>query len=115
MKMLAFFFLLALLASTARAAAVEAPEEVVYCRGGQAKLQIEYVILANAQDQWDARVTVHGDTIKAMTAYSYFGNDQTPDGFIVALLGEDQSEFLVFRDGDKDWLEHDDYTYLKCN
>ncbi|HUV67569.1 MAG TPA: SH3 domain-containing protein [Sedimentisphaerales bacterium] len=95
---------------------MEAPEGVVYCGGGAVKRQIEYVILENAQDQWDARVTVNGDTIRAMTAYSYFGsNQQPPKGFVVALLGEDKSEFLVFRDGDKDWVEFGDYTYRKCN
>ena len=97
------------------AASMEAPEGVVYCGGGAVKRQIEYVILQNAQDQWDALVTVSGDTIRAMTAYSYFGNSQPPKGFVVALLGEDRSEFLVFRDGDKDWLEFGDYTYRKCN
>ena len=94
---------------------VEAPEGVVYCGGGGVKRQIEYVILQNAQDQWDARVTINGETIRAMTAYSYFGNSKPPKGFVVALLGEDRSEFLVFRDGDKDWLEFGDYEYRKCN
>jgi hypothetical protein len=93
----------------------EVPEGVVYCGGGGVKRQIEYVILQNAQDQWDARVTINGETIRAMTAYSYFGNSKPPKGFVVALLGEDRSEFLVFRDGDKDWLEFGDYEYRKCN
>lgn len=94
---------------------MEAPEGVVYCGGGGVKRQIEYAILDSPQDQWDARVTVNGETIRAMTAYSYFGSNQPPEGFIVALLGEDRSEFLVFRDGDQDWLEYGDYTYRKCN
>ena len=94
---------------------MEAPEGVVYCGGGQIKRQIEYVISEKSQDQWDARVTVNGNQIKAMTSYSYFGNSQPPKGFVVALLGEDRSEFLVFRDGNKDWLEFGDYTYRKCN
>ena len=101
--------------SSKTTASMEAPEGVVYCGGGAVKRQIEYVINNNAQDQWDARVTINGDTIRAMTAYSYFGNAQPPKGFVVALLGEDRSEFLVFRDGDKDWLEFGDYTYRKCN
>ena len=96
-------------------ASIEAPEGVVYCGGGAVKRQIEYVILQNAQDQWDARVTINGDSIRAMTAYSYFGNSPPPKDFVVALLGEDRSEFLVFRDRDKDWLEFGDYTYRKCN
>lgn len=94
---------------------IEAPEGIVYCGGGAVKRQIEYVILQNAQDQWDAQVTINSDTIRAMTAYSYFGNSQPPKGFVVALLGEDRSEFLIFKDGDKDWLEFGDYTYRKCN
>jgi hypothetical protein len=102
--------------SSKTTASMEAPEGVVYCGGEAVKRQIEYVILENAQDQWDARVTVKGDTIRAMTAYSYFGsNQQPPKGFVIALLGEDRSEFLVFRDGDRDWLEFGDYTYRKCN
>ena len=93
----------------------EAPEGVVYCGGGAVKRQIEYVILRNPSDKWDARVTVNGQTIRAMTSYSYFGNAAPPSGFVVALLGEDRSEFLVFRKGNKDWLEFGDYQYSKCN
>ena len=50
-----------------------------------------------------------------MTSYSYFGNAKPPRTFVVALLGEDHPEFLVFRDGNEDWLEFGDYTYRKCN
>jgi hypothetical protein len=53
--------------------------------------------------------------MRAMTAYSYFGNSKPPRGFVVALLGEDRSELLVFKDGNQDWLEFGDYTYRKCN
>jgi len=102
--------------SSKASASMEAPAGVVYCGGGAVKRQIEYLIIKNPQDQWDAQVTVNGKTIRAMTAYSYFGsNQQPPKGFVVALLGEDRSEFLVFRDGDKDWLEFGDYQYKKCN
>lgn len=94
---------------------MEAPEGVVYCGGGQIKRQIEYRILENPVDKWDAIVTVNGEDIRAMTAYSYFGNAEPPEGFVVALLGEDRSEFLVFRDGNKHWLEFGDYTYRQCN
>ena len=97
------------------AAAVEAPEGIVYCGGGAIKRQIEYAILENTDDQWDARVTVNGETLRAMTSYSYFGSAETPAGFVVALLGEDRSEFLVFRDGGRDWLEFGDYRYDKCD
>ena len=96
-------------------AAMEAPEGVVYCGGGQIQRQIEYLILDEPQGDWDAVVTVNGDQIRAMTAYSYFGNSEPPRGFVVALLGEDRSEFLVFRDGNEDWLEYGDYRYDKCN
>ena len=95
--------------------APEAPEGVVYCGGGDIKRQIEYAILENADDQWDVRVTVNGETLRAMTSYSYFGSAETPAGFFVALLGEDRSEFLVFRDGGQDWLEFGDYRYDQCN
>lgn len=96
-------------------ASMEAPEGVVYCGGGDVKRQIEYAIFDSPQDQWDARVTVNGEILRAMTAYSFFGSRQPPQGFIVALLGEDRSEFLVFKHGDEDWLEYGDYTYRKCN
>ncbi len=96
-------------------AAAEAPEGIVYCGGGAVQRQIEYLILPDPSDKWDAIVTVNGKAIRAMTAYSYFGNEPPPKGFVVALLGEDRSEFLVFRDGNEDWLEFGDYTYRKCN
>jgi hypothetical protein len=94
---------------------MEAPEGVVYCGGGQVKRQIEYRILDKPDGKWDAVVTVNGKQIRAMTAYSYFGNSKPPKGFVVALLGEDRSEFLVFRDGNRHWLEYGDYTYRQCN
>ncbi|MFN9632554.1 MAG: hypothetical protein ACK554_03540 [Erythrobacteraceae bacterium] len=95
---------------------MKAPEGVVYCGGGAVKRQIEFVILDKPEGQWDARVTVNGETIRAMTAYSYFGtNQQPPKGFVVALLTENRNEFLVFRDGDQAWLEFGDYQYNKCN
>ena len=93
----------------------EAPEGVVYCGGGAIKRQIEFRILEDPKDEWDARVTVNGETRRAMTSYSYFGKTKPPRGFVVALLGEDRSEFLVFRDGGEDWLEFGDYTYRTCN
>lgn len=94
---------------------MEAPEGVVYCGGGEIKRQIEYVILEETDGNWNARVTVNGKTIRAMTAYSYFGDATPPKGFVVALLGEDRSEFLIFRSDSDDWLEFGDYTYRKCN
>jgi hypothetical protein len=96
-------------------ARIEAPDGVVYCGGGAIKRQIEFRILENPKDKWDARVTINGETMRAMTAYSFFGKSEPPRGFVVALLGEDRLEFLVFKDGDEDWLEYGDYTYRKCN
>ncbi|MDG1752573.1 MAG: hypothetical protein P8I03_13070 [Thalassotalea sp.] len=93
---------------------MEAPEGIVYC-GGQVKRQIEYQIRENQPDQWNAIINFNGDILRAMTAYSYFGNAVPPKGFVVALLGEDGSEFLVFNDGDKNWIEHGDYEYIQCN
>jgi hypothetical protein len=93
----------------------EAPEGLVFCGGGGIKRMIEYVIFDNAPDQWDARVTVNGETIRAMTSYSFFGNEPEPEGFVVALLGEDRSEFLVFnRDGEA-WIDFGDHAYRPCN
>jgi len=94
---------------------IETPEGVVYCGGGTIERQIEYRILDKPEDKWDARVTINDETIRAMTAYSYFGDGKPPNGFVVALLGEDRSEFLIFSDGGDDWLEFGDYTYRKCN
>ncbi|MBV1886095.1 MAG: hypothetical protein KUG61_03355 [Parvibaculaceae bacterium] len=72
-------------------------------------------ILDNPEGEWDARVTVNGETTKSMTAYSYFGNSEPPKGFVVALLAEDRSEFLVFQDSGENWLEFGDYRYDQCN
>ena len=94
---------------------MEAPEGIVYCGGGGIKRQIEYVILDNPGDKWDVLVTVNGETQRAMTAYSYFGNAPEPEGFVVALLAEDRSEFLVFSNRGENWLEFGDYTYRQCN
>lgn len=94
---------------------MEAPEGIVYCGGDAAQRVIEYAILAQPDGQWDAVVTVNGETVRAMTAYSYFGNSRPPAGFEVALLGEDRSEFLVFSDGGRNWLEFGDYIYEQCN
>ena len=96
-------------------AGMEAPEGIVYCGGGGIKRQIEYLIIDEPRDKWDARVTVNGETMRAMTSYSYFGNNAPPKDFVVALLGEDRSEFLVFSRGNEHWLEFGDYTYRQCN
>ena len=94
---------------------IEAPEGIVYCGGGAVQRVIEYAIVGQSGDQWDTVVTVNGETVRAMTSYSFFGNAQPPEGFKVALLGEDRSEFLVFSDGGRNWIEFGDYTYEQCN
>ena len=96
-------------------ASYEPPEGIVYCGGGAIKRVIEPVILDNPEGDWDARVTVNGESIRAMTAYSYFGNSVPPAGFVVALLGGDRSEFLIFSEGSVNWLEYGDYRYDQCN
>ncbi len=102
-------------ASTSTPTEYEAPEGVVYCGGSGIKRQIEYAILENPDGDWDAIVSINGDTVRAMTAYSYFGNSEPPKGFVVALLGEDRSEFLVFKEDSENWLEYGDYRYDQCN
>ena len=94
---------------------MEAPEGIVYCGGGAVQRVIEYAVVGQPGDQWDAIVTVNGETVRAMTSYSFFGNSQPPAGFQVALLGEDRSEFLVFSDEGRNWIEFGDYTYEQCN
>lgn len=102
-------------ASASQSQGMEAPEGIVYCGGGAVQRVIEYAIVGKPGDQWDAIVTVNGETVRAMTAYSFFGNSQPPAGFQVALLGEDRSEYLVFSDGGRNWIEFGDYTYEQCN
>lgn len=94
---------------------LEAPEGIVYCGGGAVQRVIEYAMVGQPGDQWDAIVTVNGETVRAMTSYSFFGNSQPPAGFQLALLGEDRSEFLVFSDGGRNWIEFGDYNYEQCN
>jgi len=101
--------------SASESPSMEAPEGIVYCGGGAVQRVIEYAIVGQSGNQWDAIVTVNGQTVRAMTSYSFFGNSQPPAGFQVALLGEDRSEFLVFSDGGRNWIEFGDYTYEQCN
>ena len=101
--------------SASESPSMEAPEGIVYCGGGAVQRVIEYAIVGQSGNQWDAIVTVNGETVRAMTSYSFFGNSQPPAGFQVALLGEDRSEFLVFSDGGRNWIEFGDYTYEQCN
>ncbi|MEE4014914.1 hypothetical protein V1T76_22815 [Roseibium sp. FZY0029] len=95
-------------------ASVETPEGGIFCSDGETPRRIGYQILDRADGEWDALVTVDGTKIRAMTAYSYFGNSTPPTGFVVALLGEDGSEVLVYGDGENDWLEQGENRYDPC-
>ncbi|MFY7915462.1 MAG: hypothetical protein ACOVPA_12440 [Rubrivivax sp.] len=89
---------------------------LAFCGGGGIKRRIEYTIIEKAPDQWDASVTVNGETQKAMTSYSFFGKSKPPQGFVVAIIPEKQGggEFLVFSNGGKRWIEFGDYQYDQC-
>lgn len=89
-------------------------EDATYCGGDGVKREISFEILDEPVTEWDALITVNGATTRAMTAYSYFGNAKPPANFIVALLGEDRSEVLVYGNGSKGWLEYGDYRYDEC-
>ncbi|MCK7613708.1 hypothetical protein [Roseibium sediminicola] len=93
---------------------VEAPGGGIFCSSGKKPRQIAYQILERADGEWDALLTVDGTQIRAMTAYSYFGNSHPPNGFVVALLGEDGSEVLVYRDGETNWLKQGEIRYNPC-
>ncbi|TYC66344.1 hypothetical protein FMN63_18505 [Stappia sp. BW2] len=95
-------------------ASVETPEGNIFCSGGEAPRRIGYQILDRADGEWDALVMIDGTKIRAMTAYSYFGNSKPPNGFVVALLGEDGSVVLVYGDGENDWLEQGENRYDTC-
>jgi hypothetical protein len=95
-------------------ASVEMPSASAFCGNGTDPGQIEYVILEQSDGEWDALVTVDGRPIRAMTAYSYFGNSRPPEGFVVALLAEDGFEVLVFTSGGVDWLTLGDNRYEPC-
>lgn len=101
---------------TASASArTEEPASLVYCGGNDRERTVQYVIYDDSTDDWDAYVTVDGQSVRAMTAYSYFGNSQPPEGFVVALLAEDRSEYLVFDIGDRSWIESGDSQYDRCD
>ncbi len=92
-----------------------ASKGVAYCGEAAGKQRIEYHTPEQPDGEWDAVVTVNGTDIRAMTAYSYFGKTQPPRGFVVALLGEDHSEYLVFEDDGQRWLEFGDSRYDACD
>ncbi|MBO9401803.1 hypothetical protein [Shimia sp. R9_3] len=85
-----------------------------YCGGGGIKREIAFEMLEEPSSEWDALITVNDATTRAMTAYSYFGNSKPPAHFVVALLGEDRSELLIFDNGATSWVEYGDYRYDEC-
>lgn len=89
---------------------------LAFCGGGGIKRRIEYFIMDKAPDEWNASVTVNGETQRAMTSYSFFGKSEPPQGFVVAIIPEKQGggEFLVFSNGGKNWIEFGDYQYNEC-
>ncbi len=89
-------------------------EDTTYCGEDGVKREISIEILDEPVTEWDAMITVNGATTRAMTAYSYFGNAKPPADFVVALLGEDRSEVLVYDNGPTSWLEYGDYRYDRC-
>lgn len=90
------------------------PDQIAFCGVDYEERRISYDILENAPDEWDARVTVNGETVRAQTAPGYYGDAPPPKGFVVALLGEDQSEYLVFSDGGYDWIELGRFLFPRC-
>lgn len=93
------------------------PEGVKFCGGDAVQREISYTFLNEVADGYDVAVTVNGADQRAMSAFSYFGNAEAPEGFVVALLAEDRGEFLVFDlgiDGGGAYIEYGDYTYRPC-
>ncbi|GAA0787577.1 hypothetical protein GCM10009077_43450 [Roseibium denhamense] len=62
----------------------------------------------------EALVSSDGAQIRAMTAYSYSGNSKSINGVVMALLGQDGSEVLVYRDGNSTRLEQGEIRYNSC-
>ena len=96
------------------AAAMEAPEGVVYC-GGAPERQIEFIIRPSAGEEWNVTMSVAGDTVRAMSIYSYFGRQKPPEGFVVALLDEQGNEYFVFEFNGEYWLEFEQTRFDQCN
>ncbi len=92
------------------ALAIEAPEGIVFCHG---KTTVEFAFYRlNANN--DVLLTVNGKTEKFMSAYSWFGSNQsTPMGFKYAILGRDLFDpLLVF---DTYLIDANQNKYVKCN
>ena len=98
---------------SATAMALEKPEGVVYCHG---KTVIEYRLVNPEKNGTasDVDLTVNGKTKRYMTAYSWFGSNQsTPKNFKFAVLGEKQFDPLLVFDT---YLEDTKkLKYIKCN
>lgn len=100
---------LALILAGAQANASEGPEREVYCNASDT---IEYRILGDTD--WNVELRLNGETQRAMTAYSFFGNYPAPENFEVALLPENGTEILVFT-GEVHYLEYDGKRWDVCN
>ncbi len=92
---------------------IEKPEGIVYCHR---KTIVEYRLINPEKDgkASDVDLTVNGKTNQFMTAYSWFGSNQTtPKGFKFAILGEKQFDpLLVFDDHLEDAKKN---KYKQCN
>lgn len=93
--------------------AIGKAEGIVYCHG---KTVVEYGLVNPDKDgrSSDANLTVNGKTTRYMTAYSWFGlNQTTPKNFKFAILGEKQFDPVLVFDG---YLEDAKKNrYIKCN
>ena len=107
------FLLIALAILSNTIYAIEKPEGVVYCHG---KTVVEYRFINPEKNGTasDVDLTVNGKTLRYMTAYSWFGSNQTtPKGFKFAILGEKRFDpLLVFDDYLEDAKKN---KYKQCN
>ena len=102
------------LALATPAAAMEAPEGIVYC-GGDPEQQIEFAIRPYTGEQWNVAMTIDGQRVRAMSSYSYFGRQKEPDGFVVILLAETGDDYMVFDANGEHWLEMEQTRFDQCN
>lgn len=91
------------------AAAIEAPEGVVYCHK---KTVIEFVMVTDDAGN-DVLMHINGQSGRYMTAYSWYGKQKPPKGFKFAILGKGQFDpLLVF---DTYLLDNRKNKYVQCN
>ena len=92
---------------------IENAEGIVYCNG---KTVLEYRLVNPEKDGTasDVDLTINGSTKRYMTAYSWFGaNQSTPKGFKFAILGNKQFDPLLVFDGYL--VDAKKKKYSKCN